>query len=48
MAYKKDLGCRGCPRKAVMEVFDHRNESQGLFCTMHGKLKLRELARKEA
>ena len=48
MAYKKDLGCRGCPRKAVMEVFDHRNESQGLFCTIHGKLKLRELARKEA
>ena len=47
MAYNKLLGCRECPRKAVMEIFNHRNESQGFFCTMHGKLRLGELQKEE-
>ena len=50
MAYSKDLGpCHepGCGKTPKCEVFGSRNESYGLFCTAHGKRRVKIMNQKE-
>jgi hypothetical protein len=48
MAYLRELGtvCQ-CGRRAVVEVFNRFNATQGKFCRACGNRRLRELERRE-
>ena len=43
----KECFVHGCSSKAVVELFDWRNQSRGCFCKKHGKQKLAERDRFE-
>lgn len=47
MAYTKEYTrqCEApyCQRRAMVEVFNHRNESKGVYCRKHGDEMVKEL-----
>lgn len=52
MAYTKqiarDCSQGACTRPAVVEVFNNRNASVGVYCASHGRLKASSLSIQEA
>ncbi len=50
MAYLKGIPlyeCRVCRARASVELFNHRNASNGYYCARHGKQALAQMEARE-